>query len=62
MLVLVPVAAIITLVVAIGLLTRDADDHRGHRRWWVAVCLVSTIVLVGWVAFFLYIYSHASTT
>ncbi len=62
MLLFVPIAAIITLVVAIRLLVRDADDHRGHRHWWVAVGLVATIVLVGWLAFFLYVPSQASSS
>jgi uncharacterized membrane protein YhaH (DUF805 family) len=61
-LVVLPVIAIVTLVIAIGLLARDANDHRGHRRWWATLGLAATVLLVGCVAFFLSVYSQAGTT
>jgi len=57
-----PVLAIVTLVASVGLLARDADDHRGHRRRWAAVGLVATVVLVGWAALFWLIYSLAGSS
>ena len=59
---LLPAAgAIITLIVAVALWARDADDHRGHRRWWMALALGAVAVLVAWGAIIVLIYSQASS-
>jgi hypothetical protein len=59
---LVPATAIIILVVAIGLLARDADDDRGRGRRWGRVALIATGVLVAWSALFVLIYSQAASS
>jgi uncharacterized membrane protein YozB (DUF420 family) len=58
---LVPAVSVVILLAAIGLSARGSDDHRGHRRRWATVGFAA-VVLVGWVVFFLYIYSQAATT